>query len=100
MFGSATPVWVAKGGEVIPKVVGVVTSEAPAEARDPSCRAATCPVCGTPVVREVEEVALRCPNPSVPGGDGVAAARTSCLEERWRSRVSAAGSSNWSRLVW
>jgi len=58
-------VWVTKGGEVIPKVVGVVTAERPPEAQ-PYAVPAMCPVCGTPVVREVEEVALRCPNPECP----------------------------------
>jgi DNA ligase (NAD+) len=58
-------VWVTKGGEVIPKVVGVVTGERPTGAKAyfvPD----VCPVCGTPVLRELEEVALRCPNPECP----------------------------------
>jgi DNA ligase (NAD+) len=55
-------VWITKGGEVIPKVVGVVTTDRPADAR-PYAVPEVCPVCGTTVVREVEEVALRCPNP-------------------------------------
>ena len=58
-------VWVAKGGEVIPKVVGVVTAD-----REPGTRPYAvpekCPECSTLVVREVEEVALRCPNPDCP----------------------------------
>ncbi|MCG6950245.1 MAG: NAD-dependent DNA ligase LigA [Acidobacteria bacterium] len=58
-------VWVTKGGEVIPKVVGVVTSERPPGAR-PCIPPETCPSCGTPVEREGEEVALRCPNPECP----------------------------------
>ena len=58
-------VWVSKGGEVIPKVTGVVSSKRPpgAEVFVPPDR---CPVCSTPVVREVEEVALRCPNQACP----------------------------------
>jgi DNA ligase (NAD+) len=58
-------VWVAKGGEVIPKITGVVTSKRPpgAEVITPPT---ACPVCATPVEREVEEVALRCPNPVCP----------------------------------
>jgi DNA ligase (NAD+) len=58
-------VWVTKGGEVIPKVVGVVSSERPAGAAviEPP---RVCPVCSTPVVRSPEEVALRCPNPQCP----------------------------------
>jgi len=62
-------VWVAKGGEVIPKVVGVVTAE-----RGPGAGSYAvpekCPVCDTPVVREAEEVALRCPNPECPAVTG------------------------------
>ena len=59
-------VWVTKGGEVIPKVVGVVHSKRPSGA-EPFATPATCPVCATEVEREVEEVALRCPNPCCPG---------------------------------
>ncbi len=58
-------VWVAKGGEVIPKVVGVVTDDRELEAR-PYAVPEKCPECCTLVVREVEEVALRCPNPDCP----------------------------------
>ena len=58
-------VWVAKGGEVIPKVVGVVTADREPEAR-PYAVPEKCPECSTLVVREVEEVALRCPNPDCP----------------------------------
>jgi DNA ligase (NAD+) len=58
-------VWITKGGEVIPKVVGVVSSE-----RGSSSTAypvpERCPVCETPVVREPGEVALRCPNRDCP----------------------------------
>ncbi|MBZ5588658.1 MAG: NAD-dependent DNA ligase LigA [Acidobacteriia bacterium] len=58
-------VWIAKGGDVIPKVVAV----------DPSARSADfeafrmpdrCPVCSTPVVREPGEVVVRCPNRRCP----------------------------------
>jgi DNA ligase (NAD+) len=62
-------VWVTKGGEVIPKVVGVVTAERGPGAR-PYAMPETCPECGTPVVREVEEVALRCPNFECPAVAG------------------------------
>jgi DNA ligase (NAD+) len=62
-------VWVTKGGEVIPKVVGVVTAEREPEAK-PYAVPKVCPVCGTPVVREVEEVALRCPNLECPAVAG------------------------------
>jgi DNA ligase (NAD+) len=58
-------VWITKGGEVIPKVIGVVTAERPSDA-EPYAVPDACPVCGTAVVREVEEVALRCPNLGCP----------------------------------
>ncbi len=58
-------VWVTKGGEVIPKVVGVVTAER-AEGAEPYVPPTRCPVCGTEVVREAAEVALRCPNQGCP----------------------------------
>ncbi len=62
-------VWITKGGEVIPKVVGVVTAQRAPDAR-PFVEPGACPVCGTAVEREVEEVALRCPNPDCPGAAG------------------------------
>ena len=58
-------VWVSKGGEVIPKVTGVLTSKRPAGAA-PVTAPGACPACGTPVVRADEEVALRCPNAGCP----------------------------------
>jgi DNA ligase (NAD+) len=58
-------VWITKGGEVIPKVVGVVTGERPVESTA-YVVPKKCPVCRTPVEREVEEVALRCPNSDCP----------------------------------
>jgi DNA ligase (NAD+) len=58
-------VWITKGGEVIPKVVGVVSSKRLPDA-EPIAAPKACPVCGTGVVRELEEVALRCPNPECP----------------------------------
>jgi DNA ligase (NAD+) len=58
-------VWITKGGEVIPKVIGVVTAERPTD-MPPYSLPDVCPVCGTPVLRELEEVALRCPNPECP----------------------------------
>ena len=58
-------VWVAKGGDVIPKVVAVVLPERPdgAEAFPIPTR---CPACATPVERRAGEVAVRCPNPGCP----------------------------------
>lgn len=58
-------VFVEKGGEVIPKVVKVVQGKRPPEAK-PFTMPLECPVCGTTVVREPEEVASRCPNVSCP----------------------------------
>jgi len=58
-------VWVAKGGDVIPKVVAVDTAlrrEGAAAFRMPDA----CPGCGTPVAREAGEVVLRCPNRACP----------------------------------
>jgi DNA ligase (NAD+) len=64
-------VWVTKGGEVIPKVVGVVASKRPGTSREVATPT-HCPSCATPVVRTPGEVALRCPNRTCPA---VAAAR-------------------------
>jgi DNA ligase (NAD+) len=58
-------VWITKGGEVIPKVVGVLSAER-APGAPPYEVPKICPSCATPVVREIEEVALRCPNPECP----------------------------------
>ena len=50
-----------KGGDVIPKVVSVVESERPADAR-PFAFPETCPVCGANLVKDESEVAIRCLN--------------------------------------
>ncbi|MCX6220288.1 MAG: NAD-dependent DNA ligase LigA [Bacteroidia bacterium] len=54
-------VFVEKGGEIIPKIVGVDTAQ-----RDPSSAAVLfihkCPECNTPLVREEGEAAWYCPN--------------------------------------
>ena len=57
---------VEKGGEVIPKVAGVVKSKRkgrPRRFRMPG----TCPACGEPVVKPDGEVDTRCENESCPG---------------------------------
>ncbi len=54
-------VFIEKGGDVIPKVVGVNKAKRPATSH-PWKMPAQCPACGTPVVRSHEEVAVRCPN--------------------------------------
>jgi DNA ligase (NAD+) len=61
---------VAKGGDVIPKVLRVVTKRRPAGARVLP-RPESCPVCGSPTERREGEVALRCSNffcPAVQAG--------------------------------
>ncbi len=58
-------VWVAKGGEIIPKVVGVVTSKRP-NGTQPVARPLVCPACGAEVHQVGDEVALRCGNPVCP----------------------------------
>ncbi len=58
-------VTIEKGGDVIPKVVGVVLAKRPAEAAawEPP---ASCPVCGSEAVKAEGEVDRRCPNSSCP----------------------------------
>ncbi|MFN0130511.1 MAG: NAD-dependent DNA ligase LigA [Verrucomicrobiales bacterium] len=52
---------VEKAGEIIPAVVEVRT-QARTGAEIPFHFPTACPVCGTPVVRDEEQVAVRCPN--------------------------------------
>jgi len=59
-------VWVAKGGDVIPKVEAVDVAARP-EGSVPFAMPAVCPECSTPVIREEGEVAVRCPNRACPG---------------------------------
>jgi DNA ligase (NAD+) len=54
-----------KGGDVIPKVVRVLLERRP-EGTSPWIPPASCPVCGTPAVKEEGEVDRRCPNASCP----------------------------------
>ena len=54
---------VERSGDVIPKVVRVAAEGAD---RRPFRMPAECPVCGSPVVREAEEVVARCVNASCP----------------------------------
>jgi DNA ligase (NAD+) len=58
-------VLIEKGGEVIPKVVGVVEG-ARAEGTRPWAPPERCPVCGERTVRPEGEVDRRCPNVSCP----------------------------------
>jgi len=54
-------VYVEKGGEIIPKIVGVDLEKRPADALSFSF-ASTCPECGTALVRTEGEAAWYCPN--------------------------------------
>jgi DNA ligase (NAD+) len=54
-------VLVEKGGEIIPKIVGVVTELRPADT-PPTRYIVNCPECGTPLVRSEGEAAYYCPN--------------------------------------
>ncbi len=56
-------VYVEKGGEIIPKIVGVDVSQRSATAQ-PVLFIKTCPECGTPLVRYEGEAAWYCPNDS------------------------------------
>jgi DNA ligase (NAD+) len=88
-------VWVMKGGEVIPKVVGVVTAERAGDAQ-PYPAPNRCPVCATPVVREAEEVALRCPNQSCPA---VVGARLRHFVSRGAMEIEGLGGRSLGQLV-
>lgn len=59
-------VWVAKAGDVIPKVVAVDSQARPA-GTEPFSMPTDCPACGTAVARDSGEVVLRCPNPRCRG---------------------------------
>ncbi len=58
-------VTIERGGDVIPKVVGVLHEKRPDDAREFSFPA-ECPVCGSAVVREEGEVDWRCINVNCP----------------------------------
>lgn len=54
-------VWVEKGGEIIPKIVGVDLSQRSEKAR-PVSFVSLCPECHTPLLRKEGEAAHYCPN--------------------------------------
>jgi DNA ligase (NAD+) len=56
---------VEKGGDIIPKVVHVVTDLRPADA-EPFPTPTECPVCGQPLHKFGDEVAIRCVNQGCP----------------------------------
>jgi len=88
-------VWVTKGGEVIPKVVGVVSSKRSANA-EPVVVPTHCPSCGTAAVREEGEVALRCPNPLCPA---VVAARLRHFTSRGAMEIEGLGGKKLDQLI-
>ncbi|MCC7145303.1 MAG: NAD-dependent DNA ligase LigA [Phycisphaeraceae bacterium] len=57
---------VEKAGEIIPQVVSVVLEERPKEAKA-TAAPKRCPSCGGELIREEDEAAIRCVNPSCPG---------------------------------
>lgn len=59
-------VWLEKGGEIIPKIVGKENLTALTSPTSPTGPTfiTTCPECGTPLVRVEGEAAWRCPNES------------------------------------
>lgn len=60
-------VLIEKAGDVIPKVVKVVLPDPPTEARsEPWRMPRECPVCGSTLVRDEDEVVWRCENTSCP----------------------------------
>ncbi|PWT85600.1 MAG: DNA ligase (NAD(+)) LigA [Blastocatellia bacterium] len=54
-----------KGGDVIPKIVAPILSLRPADS-EPWVMPGSCPVCGSTLRRDEEEVVWRCENPSCP----------------------------------
>jgi len=61
---------IEKGGDVIPKVVEVLTAKRPSGSK-PWAMPNQCPVCGSEVVRTEGEVAVRCPNKATCGGQNL-----------------------------
>ncbi len=56
---------VAKGGDIIPKVLAVVLTRRP-EGAPPVTWPEVCPICESPLSREAEAAAYRCVNPACP----------------------------------
>ncbi|WP_284442014.1 NAD-dependent DNA ligase LigA [Chlamydia gallinacea] len=60
-------VYVEKGGEIIPKIVGVCLEKRP-EGTQPWHMPEFCPVCHSRVIRESNKVSVRCANPRCAAG--------------------------------
>jgi DNA ligase (NAD+) len=61
-------VQVKRAGEVIPQIVApLVDRRDPADPPPVTVPPAACPICGTPVARDDEEIAIYCPNVACPG---------------------------------
>ena len=58
-------VLVEKGGDIIPKVLGPILEERPADSQ-PFVMPTACPFCGSTLVKPVDEVVWRCENASCP----------------------------------
>ena len=58
-------VFVEKGGEIIPKIVKVIPEARDGDEKDIPVPE-KCPVCGSPVIKDTGEVAIRCPNVRCP----------------------------------
>jgi len=58
-------VWIEKGGEIIPKITGVELSRR-VGITEPFQPPKTCMVCGNPVIKSEDEVAIRCSNINCP----------------------------------
>lgn len=54
-----------RAGDVIPKVIRVITDKRPSGSK-PFCFPEKCPVCQTRTVRDGDEIIPRCPNPECP----------------------------------
>ena len=56
---------IEKGGDIIPKIVEVISDKRQKDSK-PLIIPDKCPVCGTPLQREEDEAAIRCPNKQCP----------------------------------
>jgi DNA ligase (NAD+) len=79
---------ITKSGEVIPKVIAVLTERRPA-GTEPYQPPVQCPACGAEVVKVADEVAVRCSNPACPA---VTAARLRHLVSRGALDIEGLGS--------